>query len=154
MPGPRLPSHHGCADSPGLIQEQQDTEEDQEKTQTPLLDRGLPGRTKIITPFSAGKSSLVTNSISKHVYFDILTLLWCCGGTFQGAKLFYLSGMVYGEYQTQEVKNLGRFISVMKFRPLVWQTSHPYVLADRWVITPAWIPPPQTDFTNFTKTSL
>ncbi|NP_001104620.2 ribosome biogenesis protein BMS1 homolog [Danio rerio] len=50
---------------------------------------------------------------------------------FQGAKLFYLSGMVYGEYQIQEVKNLGRFISVMKFRPLVWQTSHPYVLADR-----------------------
>jgi len=49
----------------------------------------------------------------------------------QGAKLFYLSGMVYGEYQIQEVKNLGRFISVMKFRPLVWQTSHPYVLADR-----------------------
>lgn len=51
----------------------------------------------------------------------------------QGAKLFYLSGMVYGEYQTQEVKNLGRFISVMKFRPLVWQTSHPYVLVDRSV---------------------
>ncbi|KAM9716381.1 ribosome biogenesis protein BMS1 homolog [Menidia menidia] len=50
---------------------------------------------------------------------------------YQGAKLFYLSGMVYGEYQTQEVKNLGRFISVMKFRPLVWQTSHPYVLVDR-----------------------
>uniref|UniRef100_A0A3Q2ZJA5 BMS1 ribosome biogenesis factor n=1 Tax=Hippocampus comes TaxID=109280 RepID=A0A3Q2ZJA5_HIPCM len=50
---------------------------------------------------------------------------------YQGAKLFYLSGMVYGEYQTQEVKNLGRFISVMKFRPLVWQTSHPYLLVDR-----------------------
>lgn len=54
----------------------------------------------------------------------------------QGAKLFYLSGMVYGEYQTQEVKNLGRFISVMKFRPLVWQQSHPYVVADRWVSRP------------------
>uniref|UniRef100_A0A3Q3H2N0 BMS1 ribosome biogenesis factor n=1 Tax=Kryptolebias marmoratus TaxID=37003 RepID=A0A3Q3H2N0_KRYMA len=50
---------------------------------------------------------------------------------YQGAKLFYLSGMVYGEYQTQEVKNLGRFICVMKFRPLVWQSSHPYVLVDR-----------------------
>ncbi|MBN3295779.1 BMS1 protein, partial [Amia calva] len=50
---------------------------------------------------------------------------------YQGAKLFYLSGMVHGEYQKQEVRNLGRFISVMKFRPLVWQTSHPYVLADR-----------------------
>lgn len=50
---------------------------------------------------------------------------------YQGAKLFYLSGMVYGEYQKQEIRNLGRFISVMKFRPLVWQMSHPYVLADR-----------------------
>ncbi|XP_044276247.1 ribosome biogenesis protein BMS1 homolog [Varanus komodoensis] len=50
---------------------------------------------------------------------------------YQGAKLFYLSGMVHGEYQKQEVHNLGRFISVMKFRPLTWQTSHPYVLVDR-----------------------
>lgn len=59
----------------------------------------------------------------------------CYTWTNQGAKLFYLSGMVYGEYQTQEVKNLGRFISVMKFHPLVWQTFHPYILADRLVIT-------------------
>uniref|UniRef100_A0A8C0BLW6 BMS1 ribosome biogenesis factor n=1 Tax=Buteo japonicus TaxID=224669 RepID=A0A8C0BLW6_9AVES len=50
---------------------------------------------------------------------------------YPGAKLFYLSGMVHGEYQKQEVHNLGRFISVMKFRPLTWQTSHPYVLVDR-----------------------
>ncbi|KAJ6661649.1 hypothetical protein lerEdw1_013888 [Lerista edwardsae] len=50
---------------------------------------------------------------------------------YQGAKLFYLSGMVHGEYQKQEIHNLGRFISVMKFRPLTWQTSHPYILADR-----------------------
>jgi ribosome biogenesis protein BMS1 len=50
---------------------------------------------------------------------------------YQGAKLFYLSGMVHGEYQKTEVHNLGRFISVMKFRPLVWRESHPYVLADR-----------------------
>ncbi|KAF5921990.1 hypothetical protein HPG69_015440 [Diceros bicornis minor] len=48
-----------------------------------------------------------------------------------GAKLFYLSGMVHGEYQNQEIHNLGRFITVMKFRPLTWQTSHPYILVDR-----------------------
>ncbi|XP_077802497.1 ribosome biogenesis protein BMS1 homolog [Macaca mulatta] len=48
-----------------------------------------------------------------------------------GAKLFCLSGMVHGEYQNQEMHNLGRFITVMKFRPLTWQTSHPYILADR-----------------------
>lgn len=27
--------------------------------------------------------------------------------------------------------NLGRFISVMKFRPLIWRNTHPYVLVDR-----------------------
>ncbi|CAG0879328.1 unnamed protein product [Darwinula stevensoni] len=50
---------------------------------------------------------------------------------YPGAKLFYLSGMVHSEYQKTEVKNLGRFISVMKFRPLQWRTSHPYVVVDR-----------------------
>ncbi|XP_076753428.1 ribosome biogenesis protein BMS1 homolog [Xylocopa sonorina] len=50
---------------------------------------------------------------------------------YAGAKLFYLSGLVHGEYLRTEVKNLSRFISVMKFRPLTWRTMHPYILADR-----------------------
>ncbi|CAL7942877.1 unnamed protein product [Xylocopa violacea] len=50
---------------------------------------------------------------------------------YAGAKLFYLSGLVHGEYLRTEVKNLARFISVMKFRPLTWRTMHPYILADR-----------------------
>ncbi|PIK42638.1 putative ribosome biogenesis protein BMS1-like [Apostichopus japonicus] len=50
---------------------------------------------------------------------------------YQGAKLFYLSGMMHGEYLRREIHNLGRFISVMKFRPLIWRTSHSYILADR-----------------------
>lgn len=50
---------------------------------------------------------------------------------YQGAKLFYLSGLIRGEYLKQEVHNLGRFISVMKFRPLQWRTAHPYLLVDR-----------------------
>ncbi|XP_066990971.2 ribosome biogenesis protein BMS1 homolog [Anabrus simplex] len=50
---------------------------------------------------------------------------------YAGAKLFYLSGLLHGEYLRNEIKNLGRFISVMKFRPLIWRTSHPYILADR-----------------------
>ncbi|XP_076448123.1 ribosome biogenesis protein BMS1 homolog isoform X3 [Babylonia areolata] len=50
---------------------------------------------------------------------------------YQGAKLFYLSGMIDGEYQKTEIHNLCRFISVMKFRPLTWRTTHPYILADR-----------------------
>ncbi|XP_054014026.1 ribosome biogenesis protein BMS1 homolog [Hylaeus anthracinus] len=50
---------------------------------------------------------------------------------YAGAKLFYLSGLLHGEYLRTEVKNLGRFISVMKFRPLTWRSMHPYILADR-----------------------
>ncbi|PNF19889.1 hypothetical protein B7P43_G12284 [Cryptotermes secundus] len=50
---------------------------------------------------------------------------------YAGAKLFYLSGLLHGEYLRNEVKNLGRFISIMKFRPLVWRTTHPYIVADR-----------------------
>ncbi|KAL0812654.1 hypothetical protein Bca101_069097 [Brassica carinata] len=50
---------------------------------------------------------------------------------YNGAKLFYLSGLIHGKYSQREVLNLSRFISVIKFHPLSWRTSHPYVLADR-----------------------
>ena len=51
---------------------------------------------------------------------------------YQGAKLFYLSGVINGRYPDREVHNLSRFISVMKNpRPLVWRNSHPYCLVDR-----------------------
>lgn len=57
---------------------------------------------------------------------------------YQGAKLFYLSGVINGRYPDREVLNLSRFLSVMKNpRPLVWRNSHPYALADRMLdITP------------------
>uniref|UniRef100_A0A915CWA7 Bms1-type G domain-containing protein n=1 Tax=Ditylenchus dipsaci TaxID=166011 RepID=A0A915CWA7_9BILA len=51
---------------------------------------------------------------------------------YQGAKLFYLSGMVNEHYLRHEVQNLARFISVMKKRPILWRNSHPYVLCDRF----------------------
>ena len=78
---------------------------------------------------------------------------------YQGAKLFYLSGLLHGRYPNMEIHNLARsvlllscapaedpstnwgseraltchvrFISVMKYRPLVWRNTHPYLLADR-----------------------
>ena len=57
---------------------------------------------------------------------------------YQGAKLFYLSGVVNGRYPDREILNLSRFLSVMKNpRPLIWRNSHPYCLADRFVdLTP------------------
>jgi ribosome biogenesis protein BMS1 len=50
---------------------------------------------------------------------------------YQGAKLFYLSGLIHGRYPKREILNLARFISVQKFRPLTWKNTHPFVLADR-----------------------
>ncbi|KAM9462521.1 ribosome biogenesis protein BMS1 homolog isoform 2-T2 [Clarias gariepinus] len=86
---------------------------------------GFPRVMGVLTHLDSFKNTKSLNKTKKRLKHRFWTEVY------QGAKLFYLSGMVYGEYQTQEVKNLGRFISVMKFRPLVWQTSHPYVLADR-----------------------
>ncbi|CAF0894337.1 unnamed protein product [Adineta steineri] len=50
---------------------------------------------------------------------------------YQGAKLFLMSGMKHGEYIQRDVHNLARFISVMKFKPSTWKTTHPFVVADR-----------------------
>ncbi|KAM4715024.1 LOW QUALITY PROTEIN: ribosome biogenesis protein BMS1 homolog [Anableps anableps] len=86
---------------------------------------GFPRIMGVLTHLDSFKNNKALRKTKKNLKHRFWTEVY------QGAKLFYLSGMVYGEYQTQEVKNLGRFISVMKFRPLVWQTSHPYVLVDR-----------------------
>jgi ribosome biogenesis protein BMS1 len=50
---------------------------------------------------------------------------------YQGAKPFYLTGVFNGRYPDTEIQNLTHFISVMKFRPLIFRNAHPYLLADR-----------------------
>lgn len=69
--------------------------------------------------FKNNKQLKNTKKVLKHRFWTEV---------YQGAKLFYLSGLIHGSYPKHEVKNLGRFISVMKFRPLLWRTTHPYVL--------------------------
>ncbi|KAI0840807.1 DUF663-domain-containing protein [Hypoxylon sp. FL0890] len=50
---------------------------------------------------------------------------------YQGAHLFYLSGVINGRYPDREVHNLSRFLSVMKNpRPLIWRNTHPYAVID------------------------
>ncbi|XP_073542107.1 ribosome biogenesis protein BMS1 homolog [Phyllobates terribilis] len=86
---------------------------------------GFPKIMGVLTHLDSFKNNKQLRKVKKRLKHRFWTEVY------QGAKLFYLSGMVYSEYQKQEIRNLGRFISVMKFRPLSWQTSHPYVLADR-----------------------
>ena len=51
---------------------------------------------------------------------------------YDGAKLFYLSGLQYGRYNKTEIMNLSRFISVAKFHPTNWRAAHPHMLGLRW----------------------
>eukprot|EP00535_Pseudo-nitzschia_heimii_P006730 CAMPEP_0197183476 /NCGR_PEP_ID=MMETSP1423-20130617/7837_1 /TAXON_ID=476441 /ORGANISM="Pseudo-nitzschia heimii, Strain UNC1101" /LENGTH=1200 /DNA_ID=CAMNT_0042634059 /DNA_START=60 /DNA_END=3662 /DNA_ORIENTATION=+ len=50
---------------------------------------------------------------------------------YEGAKMFYFSGVINGKYLKNECKQLTLFISRVKFRPLTWRNTHPYVLVDR-----------------------
>jgi len=86
---------------------------------------GFPRIMGVLTHLDTFKNSKTLQRTKKNLKQRFWTEVY------QGAKLFYLSGMVHGEYQKTEVHNLGRFISVMKFRPLIWRSTHPYLLADR-----------------------
>ncbi|XP_038061979.1 ribosome biogenesis protein BMS1 homolog isoform X2 [Patiria miniata] len=86
---------------------------------------GFPRIMGVLTHLDLMKNNKALQKTKKRLKHRFWTEIY------QGAKLFYLSGMVHGDYQNREILNLGRFISVMKFRPLVWRTTHPYVLADR-----------------------
>ena len=75
-----------------------------------------------------GQASSVVNS---HMRVTVHHTLPPSSLSPQGAKVIYLSGLIYGQYPKVEVHNLGRFISVMKFRPLEFRTTQPYMLVDR-----------------------
>ncbi|XP_069741976.1 ribosome biogenesis protein BMS1 homolog [Narcine bancroftii] len=86
---------------------------------------GFPKIMGVLTHLDAFKNNKQLKKTKKRLRHRFWTEVY------QGAKLFYLSGMVHGQYHRREIHNLGRFISVMKFRPLVWQMAHPYMLVDR-----------------------
>ncbi|KNC52613.1 uncharacterized protein AMSG_08477 [Thecamonas trahens ATCC 50062] len=72
--------------------------------------------------FKDGKKQRKTRKRLKHRFWTEV---------YDGAKLFYLSSIQYGRYSPMEIRNLARFISIQKFRPIIWRNTHPYVLVDR-----------------------
>lgn len=57
---------------------------------------------------------------------------------YKGAKMFDLMGVVNGKYRKHEIKRISLHISRLKFRPLVWRNTHPYLVVDRVEdVTPA-----------------
>ncbi|CAM0136481.1 unnamed protein product [Umbelopsis sp. WA50703] len=90
-----------------------------------LQSHGFPKIMGVLTHLDKFKNNKTLRTTKKRLKQRFWTEIY------QGAKLFYLSGVINGKYPNMEVQNLSRFISVMKFRPLVWRNTHPYLVADR-----------------------
>lgn len=90
-----------------------------------LQAHGFPKVMGVLTHLDLIKKSATLRATKKR----LKTRFWT--EVYSGAKLFYLSGIINGRYPDNEIMNLSRFISVMKYRPLTFRNSHPYVLADR-----------------------
>lgn len=87
---------------------------------------GMPRIMGVLTHLDMIKNSKTLKNTKKTLKHRFWTEVY------PGAKLFYLSGIIHGEYLRNEIKNLGRFISIMKFRPLQWRSTHSYILSDRY----------------------
>ncbi|XP_058084646.1 uncharacterized protein LOC131232437 [Magnolia sinica] len=91
-----------------------------------LQNHGFPTVMGVLTKLDTFKDAKKLRKVKKDLKHRFWTELY------DGAKLFYLSGLVHGRYPKREIHNLARFISVKKFRPSSWCSSHPYVLVDRF----------------------
>ncbi|PWN36783.1 DUF663-domain-containing protein [Meira miltonrushii] len=90
-----------------------------------LQAHGFPKVIGVLTHLDLIKKSAALRATKKRLKQRFWTEIY------QGAKLFYLSGIINGRYPDTEIQNLSRFVSVMKFRPLIFRNAHPYMLADR-----------------------
>ncbi|CCX31790.1 hypothetical protein FPQ18DRAFT_274378 [Pyronema domesticum] len=92
-----------------------------------LAPHGMPSNIfGILTHLDLFKSQSMLRATKKRLKNRFWSELY------NGAKLFYLSGVMNGRYPDREIHNLSRFISVMKNpRPIIWRNSHYYMLADR-----------------------
>ncbi|KAF5274100.1 hypothetical protein FQR65_LT04498 [Abscondita terminalis] len=87
---------------------------------------GMPRIMGVLTHLDMIKNAKALKNTKKTLKHRFWTEVYA------GAKLFYLSGIVHDEYLRNEIKNLGRFLSVMKLRQLAWRSTHSYLLGDRY----------------------
>ncbi|CAK9022049.1 Ribosome biogenesis protein BMS1 homolog (Ribosome assembly protein BMS1 homolog) [Durusdinium trenchii] len=91
-----------------------------------LQVHGFPRVIGVLTHLDSFKENKQLRKVKKSMKHRFWAELY------DGAKLFYLSGLQYGRYHRLEIQNLARFIAVQKAPLLSWRQSHPYVLALRW----------------------
>ncbi|KAH9818468.1 hypothetical protein DFH28DRAFT_114641 [Melampsora americana] len=91
-----------------------------------LSSHGLPKLMAVLTHLDLIKGTAALKDQKKRLKHRFWTEVY------DGAKMFYLSGVQNGRYPDREIVNFTRFISVVKFRPLIFRNSHPYILGDRF----------------------
>jgi len=72
--------------------------------------------------FRTMKNLRKTKKLLKHRFWTEI---------YDGAKMFYFSGAVRDKYLKNEVRQMALHMGRVKFRPLTWRNTHPYLLADR-----------------------
>jgi ribosome biogenesis protein BMS1 len=90
-----------------------------------LATHGMPKVMGVLTKLDGFKQASRLRRVKK----DLKQRFWV--ELYQGAKLFYLSGLSHGLYPKSEIHNLALFLSRVRFRPLVWRNTHSYVVVDR-----------------------
>ncbi|EGX92923.1 ribosome biogenesis protein (Bms1), putative [Cordyceps militaris CM01] len=91
-----------------------------------LAATGMPGNVfGVLTHLDLFRKPQALKEAKKRLKKRLWTELY------QGAHLFFLSGVMNGRYPDREIHNLSRFLSVMKNpRPLIWRNAHPYTIID------------------------
>ena len=93
---------------------------------TIMQNHGLPCVMGVMTHLDQFKENKALRKIKKQMkkrFWD---------EAYNGAKLFHISGVKNDLYTDNEVHNLARFISVLKWKEVNWRANHSYILADRF----------------------
>ncbi|CAG9331632.1 unnamed protein product [Blepharisma stoltei] len=91
-----------------------------------LQNHGMPCVMGILTHLDQFKEASTLRKIKKVMK----KRFWA--EVYNGAKLFYLSGLKNDLYTDREIHNFTRFISVLKWKEMTWRQEHSYILADRF----------------------
>jgi ribosome biogenesis protein BMS1 len=86
---------------------------------------GFPKVVGVLThldSFRANKTLQSTKKALKHRFWTEI---------YKGAKMFDFSGVINGKYLKHEVKRLSLYLMRVKYRPLVWRNTHPFIVVDR-----------------------
>eukprot|EP01054_Gregarina_sp_Poly1_P005693 Gregarina_sp_Poly_1__5692@NODE_2_length_28028_cov_167_134223_g1_i0_p2_GENE_NODE_2_length_28028_cov_167_134223_g1_i0NODE_2_length_28028_cov_167_134223_g1_i0_p2_ORF_typecomplete_len1075_score187_84RIBIOP_C/PF04950_12/7e02RIBIOP_C/PF04950_12/2e77AARP2CN/PF08142_12/6_3e24PduVEutP/PF10662_9/1_1e12GTP_EFTU/PF00009_27/9_2e10AAA_22/PF13401_6/2_1e05AAA_16/PF13191_6/4_1e05Adeno_IVa2/PF02456_15/2_4e05NACHT/PF05729_12/0_00018NACHT/PF05729_12/6e02AAA_30/PF13604_6/8_8e05KAP_NTPase/PF07693_14/0_0002KAP_NTPase/ len=87
-----------------------------------MQNHGFPRILGVLTKLDRFKDNKSLKKFKKNMKHRFWTEIY------DGAKLFYLTGLQGKRYLKREIFNLSRFVSVQKYESLLWRSQRPYIL--------------------------